>query len=146
MNAKQKRFVVERLIPFILRDAGRGFAMETWNSEFTDGRDRFDGILRRAPSCGSVHCIGGSIAALKGRVGSPMFSSNFARVGRDIGLNQDYADKLFSASILNGHPYMWPERYRKLYRGARSTIAKARVAVSLLRKIVKEGPKVLDAE
>ncbi len=35
MNAKQKKFITEKLIPFILRAEGNGFAMDTWKQDFT---------------------------------------------------------------------------------------------------------------
>ena len=43
MNAKQKKFILNKLIPFILREEGRGFAMEVWKIKEEVGEEGMEG-------------------------------------------------------------------------------------------------------
>lgn len=141
LSAANKRFITKRLIPFILRENGRGFMMESWVLTLRKGQlFTMDDIRRRAPKCNTAACIGGSIALLK-HFGTPK-RVNFTQAGAAIGLNRVQAANLFSTS-LEGLPVYWPFEFYRRYVAANTPLKKAKVAVALLQKIVAEGPDFL---
>ena len=133
MTSKQKKFILKKLIPFILRERGRGFIMEGWREPF-DADAEYDGIPRKAPSCGTAYCIGGSIELLKRKKDHIGFNA----AGFLIGLNEEQSNRLFSEDIL------WPHKYSAKWYAATTPLAKAKAAVALLREVVKTDGKVLD--
>lgn len=134
MTSKQKQFILKKLIPFVLREQGRGFCMEVWRKSFNSrSLISFDGIDRRIPSCGSVCCIGGSIEVLKRKK-----ELGFEETGKLIGLNFSQSFKLFTERI------EWPEKYETQWNAAKTALAKAKVAAALLREVVRTDGMVLD--
>ena len=134
MNARQAKWIVEKLCQFILREQGRGFAM-SFRSRFAPNEKIVaDGIRRYPPSCGTVCCIGGSIEILKGKC-----LETVHEISRSVGLTEKQGCALFY-----GWEDEWPQRHRSRYAKARSMIAKAIVAVSLLKIVAKTRGKCLD--
>jgi hypothetical protein len=148
MNARQKKFVLTKLIPFILREQGNGFAMSTWTSKVKgdvveiNAVHSFDNIERtKAPSCGTVACIGGSLSVLSGRT-----LRSVTNLSKLIGITPDQASGLFSRWEIGdqGADSAWPESFARRFSNADSPLAKARIAVSLLRRVVKTNGACLD--
>lgn len=130
-----KRLIIENLlIPFILRDQGRGFSMETWKCKIPANiLQTLDGISRRGPTCGTVCCIGGTLCY-------------FDISPQTIGLNKDNADALFYGWESQGCHFLsrgryWRRSYRIAFKKAKTTLEKAKVAVQLLRDFA-DGKKV----
>jgi len=143
MTKKQKTFVLKRLVPFILREQGRGFGMDYWmRTGITPGDEWIvDGVARRAPRCGTVCCIGGSINFLKTK-GKEEFGP--ATAAEHIGLSYDRACSLFYGWTGEyADVRSWPEPYLSDYEEANTPYRKARVAVRLLREIVRTDGKVM---
>lgn len=138
-----KKFILNHLIPFILRDAGRGFAMNHWNISVSDDDDVqwMDNIAdRKVPACGTVACIGGSIECLTGIRGGGD-DERAAKMSKILGLSEWQTHGLF----YDWEPYEggWPEEYAKRFALADTPYKKARVACALLRQIALKGGKVL---
>lgn len=141
MNDEQKKFVEERLIPFILREQGNGFAMQVWQCNFKDVGEElgvekikdgfvFDGVFHQKPVCDTVCCIGGSIEMLTG-------CRNELTIAKDIlGLKLDQVNAIFYGWQGKGEN-CWPEKFVKLYQSAQTSLEKANVAVELLKEVVK---------
>ena len=141
MNVRHKKFILNRLIPFILREQGRGFGMSSWKITWIAPGvlAHVDGINRKVPSCGTVACIGGSIEVLTAVEGDEA-------VGAKIGLDAYQADGLFYGWQPSSHKnrrYGWPKKYARMYDRAKSVYGKARVAAALLREVVRTGGKCL---
>lgn len=137
-----KKFILNHLIPFIMRDAGRGFAMNTWKSRITKRTTRtfFDGIERIAPVCGTVACIGGSIECLTGSRAKNGYSAS-EKAAKLLGITQKQAHGLFFGFAVGEGG--WPEEYAKKFGKSGTSYKKAQVACSLLRQIAKKGSKAL---
>lgn len=134
-----KKFILNHLIPFILRDAGHGFAMETWK-EYAPKEDggkeyNYDWIQRRAPACGTVACIGGSIQCLTGIKG-------IRTSARLLGITPEEANGLFYD--WDKYSDGWPQQFSEQFEKAKTPYTKARVACALLREIALKGSKVFD--
>ena len=145
MTAEAKAFVLEKLIPFINREQGRGFTMEHWKSDFRVGSVlEFDGVPRKIPDCGTVACIGGSIEVLR-RNNYPDRSE--ASISETIGLNKGEGEGLFYYWELSEDDsrveYQWPVSFQKKYANASTPRAKAKVACDLLRVVVKTNGECL---
>ena len=159
MNLQQKNFIREKLIPFVLREQGRGFAMSQWLGDyipFTKGK--FDGVRRKIPACGTVACLGGSIEALSmkiDKVTTEVESGNYDNdeMARKIGLTPRQGHTLFFG--WRGSKYMdkfydeepveaWPAKYILSFKNAKTPFTKAKVAVALLEEVVKTNGKILD--
>lgn len=138
MNAKQKKFILTKLIPFIMRENGRGFEMETWKFRILDGETKYfhsnTNKTISAPKCGTVCCIGGSIQILK-RLDSDM---GFNSAGELIGLSSSQSHKLFSASIV------WPEPFASRYKKAKTPLTQAKIACEVLKEVVRTEGACLD--
>jgi hypothetical protein len=131
MNKVQKRFILRKLIPFILREQGRGFAMSTWADKHLakGSRFEFDEVERLTPVCGTVACIGGSVDVLKGYK-----TRTWRRAAKALGLSDLQANTLFFRwDVGDG----WPERFRHAYAKAKQPLTKAKVACALLREVVR---------
>ena len=139
MNKRHKAFIIGELIPFIMREQGRGFAMDKWIITGLGKHEDyvFDDRARRAPKCGTVCCIGGAIELLK----HLPHSADSDAAGKAIGLNEDRSWKLF-----HGWINLWPKMYTDRYRRARTTCGKAKVARDLLREVVRTNGKCLDGD
>ena len=137
MTTAHKRFILNKLCPFLLREQGRGFEMYRWlHKETTGTYFHFDTNRRvRTPTCGTVCCIGGSIQHLKRTLGG----SYFETVGRLIGLNMAQSDILFSSDI------RWPQPFAQRYMDAKTPYQQAKVAVALLKKVVSTEGACLDS-
>jgi hypothetical protein len=143
MNAKQKNFITKKLIPFILREQGRGFGMTYWNTEEdceTEAGDIFsiDGLSRKVPVCGTVCCIGGSIEHLMGRR---------AIASKILGLTRNQVQGLFynwEEEFPNDGLFGWPEKFAKQFEARKSPLGKAKVAVALLKEVVRTNGKCLN--
>ena len=143
MNKQQIKFIEKKLIPFVQREAGNGFAMSTWKQAFTE-RDveenerlgfveKFDGVEHRPPVCGTVACLGGSIQYLTGK-------HAIRSLGKTIGLSREAAHGLFymwQDDEVNIHGYGWPRRFKTAFDKAKTPRGKASVAVRLLREVVR---------
>lgn len=136
-----KDFIQKELIPFVLRENGRGFGMELWNNYGNAGkRWDIDGVYRVVPKCGRVACIGGSIETLRPRamgehvpLGLTQAEGKGLFYGWDIGDPKYYENK-----------YCWPKQYRDAYKRAKTTLGKAKVACQLLKQIAEKGAKALE--
>lgn len=147
MNTKQKSLTIRKLIPFILRDRGRGFAMQRWIGRVPRGSRFFrDGIERVGPSCGTVACIGGSIQLLTHSRAGLTTDADERLVQRTLGLTHRQVETLcygWEQSVGGAPP--WPERFRRRYARARTPLGKARVACALLREVVRTNGSCLDS-
>lgn len=139
-----KKFILDHLIPFILRDAGRGFAMDTWETKLDEDSEVFDGLdniwNRKAPACGTAACIGGSIQCLTGLKGGNRLLSH-GGMAKLLGIKRHQATGLFYDWGPNEGG--WPEKYATRFDEANTPYKKARVACSLLRQIAKKGSAAL---
>lgn len=137
MNAKQKNFILKKLIPFILREQGRGFAMSSWIRKRRAGSllDE-DDISREVPVCGTVCCIGGSVQVLAN-------VRTQAAIAEKIGLTINQTNGLFydwygyGDTGNDGHEYGWPEKFATRFLKAETPYRKAQAAVALLKEVVK---------
>ncbi len=141
MTEEQKRFILKKLIPFILREDGRGFVMDIWGDTPIGATIVGDGIRRAVPSCGTVACIGGSIAVL---AKLPLVGGA-SLCAAHIGLTYRQGMALFfGLEKLQTRPHMpWPLTFRKRYAQARTPLAKAQVAGALLKEVARTGGKCL---
>lgn len=140
MNAENKKFILEKLIPFILREQGRGFDMCRWRKTGIISKTYFNHELSRkvrTPACGAVACIGGSVGWLTGK------SGRIAR-GRALGLNVDQCDGLFYGWIPGRDSHGWPTKFIKAHKRATTAMGKAKVAVALLKEVVRTEGKCLE--
>jgi hypothetical protein len=128
-NKVDMRFV-NKLCKFILREQGRGFAMEDWVYNNAPVGEVFntDGVDRKIPKCGTVACIGGSIQCLA----SPRKPLNSEEAGKLIGLNEEDANILFYEWETS-----WPEPFLSKYAKAKTAYTKAKVAVAMLKEAIK---------
>jgi len=154
-NDEQRRFILEKLIPFVEREHGHGFGMNIWFKNLKPGELIIrDGLERLVPPCGMICCLGGSIEFLLG--GAPqrtLFFLDEARIKRAadaIGLTRDEAIALF----FYWHPKdgrigaadRWPDSYAWRFNDAKTTEGKAAIAVELLREIAEKGGEILHWE
>jgi len=146
VNAKQKKFITEKLIPFILRAEGNGFAMDTWKQDFTkqvqndveNGDDfYFDHVNHKFPVCGTVACIGGSIQCLAGVRGM----SNMADM---LGLTINQTNTPFYSWDTGRDVHGWPMKFQRQFEARKTPLGKAKVAVALLREVVKTSGECLN--
>lgn len=140
-NATTRRFILNKLIPFIRREQGRGFGMSDWIVKLSEGDETtIDNVERSVPVCGTVACVGGSIQHLCG---------NKLRAVRTlaakIGLTKDEAGGLFYAWDESAD-FCWPESFRNRFDAAQTPRGKAGVACQLLKKIAREGGACLHNE
>ena len=151
MNAKQKKFILKKLIPFILREQGRGFGMDEWRREDDPGTEAwFDGVTRAIPVCGTVCCLGGSIEVLKKY--PPIHGSNNAvAMGTlALGITNAQAYGLFYGWGLQGvswdsdSRHGWPISYAIRFQNATTPYRKAQVAVALLKEVVRTNGECLN--
>jgi hypothetical protein len=148
MNAEHKKFIRTKLIPFILREQGRGFAMEDWcNSGLAAGEtwrgwQKFE-VSREVPKCGTVACIGGSVCHLSGED-----ITRITDTAEYIGLTKEQGYALFyGVSAEFAEPSdagLWPERFRTAYVNRKTPLGKAKVAVALLREVMRTNGKCLE--
>jgi hypothetical protein len=133
-----KRFILDHLIPFIMRDAGRGFAMDMWSAEnrIPGYVYEYDGLKRIGPACGTVACIGGSIQCLTG-----LREHQLSKMAELLGITEIQAYGLFYH--YRPHEDGWPTEYAKRLRDATTPYRRAQVTCSLLRKIANEGSAAL---
>jgi len=147
VNAKHKKFITTELIPFILREEGRGFAMSLWGALNAGTLDVgatacADHIYRKIPPCGTVACIGGSVDILRP-------SRNIGddkRLAKILGLKLEQVRSLFygwrrdKSSNIN-----WPCIFQRRYAASKTTLGKAKVAVALLEEVVRTNGACLSA-
>lgn len=141
ITKKQKTFIRETLIPFILRHEGAGFAMNRWKDEYLiSGQTTWaDNIGRTVPPCGTVACIGGSTQFL---CKLNTMSSNV--LGRRLGLTAAEAQGLFYGYDGPEEGGLgWPRRYRIQFYRADTPLAKAKIAVKMLEKVIETNGKIL---
>ena len=145
MRKAQKQFILKDLIPFILRESGRGFGMSIWNSRKTydtspGGMFTADDIRREVPACGTICCIGGSVEFLK-----PEYRD---RGYKALGLSWRQAQGLFynwgGAGIQVQSFHAWPAKFVRLFEKRKSPLGKAKVAVALLKEVVRTNGKCLN--
>lgn len=158
-NAKQRAFYQKKLIPAILREQGKTFAMDHWYLDTADyDYDGFldsDGIIHDLPkTCGSVCCIGGT-AQVQAGIKSPNndWDDNvITKIAKILGLTPLEARALFfnwathdpeENNNVSYNGLGWPVQYAKDFSDAQTPLDKAKVAVKLLREIVKKGGIVL---
>ena len=115
--------------------------MSGWHWVPTSAESVCEGIRRKVPSCGMICCIGGSVEYLTHCKADAVHRGHphQDRVGAKIGLTSAQANVLFY-----GWEHDWPEKFARAYKRARSPMAKARVAVSLLKLVAKTRGKCLD--
>lgn len=150
MNKAAKKFIEKKLIPFVQREAGNGFAMSTWKQPYTQqdidanfgAKEEFDSVEHRVPACGTVACLGGSIQVLTGKRGMGPLS-------KAIGLSKDAADGLFYnwlSGDINPQGYGWPTKFAVAFGKAKTPRGKAGVAVRLLREVIRTNGECLHVE
>jgi hypothetical protein len=140
MTAKQKAFILDKLIPFILREQGRGFVIDVWRDNVTPGC-----LLpwaeppRKAPSCGTIGCIGGSIEVLLGHTEPDPIST--LQIEKATGLSPQQQDILFFR-----WDSLWPNPFAQKLGGAKTPLAQAKVVVALLKEVVRTEGRILDTK
>src|ERR1700689_5113787 len=125
-----KKFIEDKLIPFILRENGRGFSMVYWRYREQPGRPLEADALRLVPKCGTVACIGGSIEILINEPGEGVQANK-------LGLTIEQYDALcYGWKKTNGTTYggFWPDKFCEAYAKVKTPLAKAKVAIRLLRE------------
>lgn len=150
MEAKHKRFIRNKLIPFILRDAGRGFVMETWLDKGIVPREPIylDDIERPGPKCGTAGCIGGSIQCQLGLKRKPSTRA----LAAVLGITPRQADGLFYQWSYDTDPdyleycpkYGWPIKFVKAFAARVTALGKAKVAVRLLEEVIRTNGECLN--
>lgn len=157
-NEKQQKFIREELIPFIKRDAGKGFFMNLWKLDTS--RDDLIRLLegRPVPSCNTVACIGGSIAILTKYIAS---SADWAQPDRFDPEDPEYA--LYAPDCIYGVLFLgiswknsdtlfytwddyavesqpWPKRYSIPFKQVKGDLVKqADIACQFLEEIAENG-------
>lgn len=140
-----KAFCDKFLFPAMRREHGNGFAMQTWGIQIGPGvQNEFDDVVRPAPACGTVCCIGGTIENLT------TGSENPAELGELLGLDHYDAYALFFRwNFKPGHPEQalpetrcWPTDLQEKFKNARTPLQKERVAEQMVRLAVKTKGKV----
>ena len=149
MNAKQRKFIEKKLIPFILREKGNGFVMENWVRRLDAGDKQyiadyggleFDYVMHARPACDTMACIGGSIQCLT-RIKSKR------RMAKEVlGLTADQVDGLFYNWSGEDGRTGWPKDLVILWDDAKTPLQKARVAVKVLRRVIKTNGACLNPE
>jgi hypothetical protein len=129
-------FILKELIPFILREHGQGFSMQQWAFKARPGREMlWDGVWHTIPPCGTVACIGGSARILMKEKGiQDMYTREY------LGLTASQYEHLVYGWM---DVHQWGEPYVSSYAKAGTPLAKAKVAVRLLKKVVATDGKVL---
>jgi hypothetical protein len=127
-----KEFIINHLIPFILRDHGLGFDMSYWVDDFSDYERQYDG--ERVPSCNTVCCIGGSIDVLLG-------PSDLQQSASFLGITTAHTNALFYHWLRYQAEggYGWPLADARALYNAKTRLDKAGVACALLRRIAEKG-------
>lgn len=142
MNLRQKKFITEKLIPFILREKGQGFIMEGTIRTLTPGEEfSADGIRHKTPSCGAAACVLGSIRMLRKR-----YDLDYTEAAKILGISSEAAYGLFYSWYETRDRYRWPKEHAEAFALAETPLAKAKVAVRLLREVVKTNGACLDTE
>lgn len=138
---KVRDFILKKLIPFIMREQGRGFGMDRWLAQDIDvSTINRDGITRPTPPCNTVACIGGSIQFL-----TDYRRADTEELGKLLGLSAFETNGLFyewnDRNNEDGvqHQYRWPTSFQNRFARVKTTRGKAAVACDLLRKIANEG-------
>jgi len=150
VEAKHKQFIRRKLIPFILREHGRGFAMSTWcNNQVPPGEEiEEDEVVRTVPKCGTVACIGGTASLL---VGSRVQSVRAAI--QALGLPPRQAKGLFYVwevpeanrdGLVTVDKYGWPILFRQRFARCNTPWGKARVVAALLKEVIRTNGKCLE--
>ena len=148
MNAKQKKFILNKLIPFILREEGRGFAMEFWKIKEEVGEKLWlDGVPRDVPVCGTAACIGGSAQCLLHP--RAKYDMGYGKLAAELGLSLEQTHGLFyewNVEDMDDSGAHWPKRFANQFKKAATPLGKAKVAVALLKEVVKTNGKCLEAK
>ncbi len=142
MEAEHKQFIRRKLIPFILREHGRGFAMGTWcNVKLPVGElCEFDGIKRTIPVCGTAACIGGSVNFIQK---SRNLDMPF-KAAQTLGLTREQAKGLFYYWEPDAESnYRWPRSFVLRFERCTTAWGKACVAVALLREVMRTNGECL---
>jgi hypothetical protein len=144
MNARQKNFILNKLIPFITREHGRGFGMSSWRWAGTPGEiSAQDNVERKIPVCGTVACIGGSVQILKK---SKAKDRGLAKI---LGLTTRQVKGLFyrwEPGCYTDEVTAWPEKFAVAFDKAITPYGKAMVAVRLLKEVVKTNGQCLETK
>lgn len=147
MTPENKKFILKKLCPFILREQGRGFMMAEWRVikeqliayEPEYAKRFFNQDLNKEvkwPKCDSVFCIGGSAGMLlKTELKSGIY--------RAMGLSQDEGYGLFYNWMDQEDVFGWPLQFSKKFEKAKTPLTKAKVAVALLKEVVRTEGKCL---
>jgi hypothetical protein len=137
-----KKFIEKELIPFVLREHGRGFAMSCWINKQDAGTFAYnDGIAREVPDCGAVACLGGSVNLLAGK----RALRNDDHAAKVLGLSSEQAKSLFYYWQMKDEEerHHWPLKFISAYAKRRTPFGKAKVAVALLREVIRTNGKCL---
>jgi hypothetical protein len=147
MTDEDKQFILNELIPFILREEGRGFGMSKLYLRRPPGTQvTVDDIKRVVPTCGTVCCIKGSIEVLKGLSSDFLLNhEDSEQIGALIGLDYERSWALFQRWRLEyDFLYQWPLKQRQAFAEAETPLAKAEIACEVLRLVVETGGACLD--
>ena len=148
MTPENKKFILKKLIPFILREQGRGFQMGDWKvvKEDIGNFKYFHEDLQKYvkwPKCDSVFCIGGSAQVLLNILGIPGCSRT-DDLAKGMGISRDEAEGLFYEWGVNTtEPCAWPISFARDFAKAKTPLGKAKVAVALLKEVVRTEGKCL---
>lgn len=143
-------FITKKLIPFILREQGRGFQMASWIDRVIPGkmyghRDLNEDI--KAPKCGTAACVGGSVQVLVPDLVHDAFDASAY-----LGLSDDEGRGLFygwteeGTTCRYGGYVGWPMKSVEAFEKADTALGKAKVACALLKQIIKTDGKCLHRE
>lgn len=148
MNAKSRDFILKKLIPFIRREQGNGFAMSQWYASYglADKLPTYDGVPHKPFCDGSVCCIGGSVAFLLDLASFiPTRPEHVKPHAKALGLTPNQTFGLFMnwGDLDSRCDFLWPVRYRRDFAKAKTAEAKANVAIRLLKRLTVAGGGIL---
>lgn len=142
MTQEQEQ-MIDKLCESILRENGHGFCMSIWCEKRDPGYHLYgEGIVRIVPPCGTVACIGGTLAVLTGQDPAEAPDSD---LGQLIGLTLEETEALFyhfyddSPKWDDGLSPKWPREFVLAYDRAKTPLGRAKVVVELLQRIKSDG-------
>jgi hypothetical protein len=100
-----------------------------------------DSVEHDFPKCGTVACLGGSVQCLIGK-------RSHKALAEALGITKQQASGLFYSWGPENKdlPHGWPEKFRLRFADKNTPAKKARVAVSLLKEVVRTNGECLNLE
>lgn len=160
-RAKQAKFIREKLIPFVLREQGRGFAMEVWQRTGLEPNETwfYDDLLlsRKVPKCGTIACIGGSVEALVQKrkktgpwkwwvdteIDGEKYDFRVVSAAPLLGISYKNTNKLFYH--WNTGDEGWPLKHLTAFAKAKTPLQQAKIACKFLGEIAERGDAAFES-